>query len=340
MTGRRTPSAIAQTARRSPSDALGNPASITSTPSVSSWRARRSFSSAVIELPGACSPSRKVVSKMMTSLPMGGSRAPCLAWMVKKSRGPSRVRGAHCVLLVSLAAHVLVWRAPQTLSCPNAQQDQDQKQDQRELHHESMSLQIGTVPLRCDRTRTIRLGPTTVKAGRLRALPVRVGGSTGSSARKLNQRDLGRRAQAERRPPIARAPAHVQPHRLQPVEPRDERLEQSHQQVERKVLPAVRVPRELQVVPDGAGRERALRLMRQQHTDVALRRSRDRRRRIGGVPGKAAAREVRDPGDDDPTGPPADYLVSVHEGAEAEPLQLAHPPGRVPVVLVVARNEV
>src|SRR5207249_9550796 len=41
---------------------------------------------------------------------------------------------------------------------------------------------------------------------------------------------------------------HVQPHRLQPVESRDERLEQSHQQVERKVLPAVRVPRELQVV--------------------------------------------------------------------------------------------
>src|SRR2546429_2002758 len=61
MTGRRTPSAIARTARRSPSDALGNPASITSTPSVSSWRARRSFSSAVTELPGACSPSRRVV---------------------------------------------------------------------------------------------------------------------------------------------------------------------------------------------------------------------------------------------------------------------------------------
>src|SRR2546430_11709729 len=45
-----------------------------------------------------------------------------------------------------------------------SQQDQDQKQDERELHHESISLQIGTVLLHCDRTRTIRLGPTTVKA--------------------------------------------------------------------------------------------------------------------------------------------------------------------------------
>src|SRR5207249_3736703 len=90
--------------------------------------------------------------------------------------------------------------------------------------------------------------PRPSRPGDCRVLPIRVGGWRGSSPRELNPRDLGRRAQAERRPPIARAPAHVQPHRLQPVESRDERLEQSHQQVERKVLPAVRVPRELQVV--------------------------------------------------------------------------------------------
>jgi hypothetical protein len=42
------------------------PASITSTRSRSSWRAMRSFSSRVIEAPGDCSPSRKVVSKMMS----------------------------------------------------------------------------------------------------------------------------------------------------------------------------------------------------------------------------------------------------------------------------------
>ena len=48
-------------------DAAGNPASMTSTPSVSSCRASRSFSSGDRLLPGACSPSRRVVSKIRTS---------------------------------------------------------------------------------------------------------------------------------------------------------------------------------------------------------------------------------------------------------------------------------
>src|SRR2546426_6487378 len=169
--------------------------------------------------------------------------------------------------------------------------------------------------------------------------PVRVGGPTRSSARKLNQGDLRRRAQAQRRPPVARAAAHVQPHRLQPVESRDKRLEQPHQEVEREVLPTVRVPRELQVVPGGACRKRALRLMRQEHPHVALRRPRDRRRRIGGMSGEAAAREVRDSGEDDPPSSPADQLVPIDECAEAEPLQLAHPAGCIPVVLMVPPDE-
>src|SRR5216117_1931600 len=139
MTGRRTPSAIAQTARRSPSDALGNPASITSTPSVSSWRARRSFSSAVMELPGACSPSRSVVSKMMTSLPMDGSRAAARVHGEKKAAdlvgcaapvsSPSRLASCSSARFA---------RAADRLLSGNAQQDQDQQQDQRELHHEAI----------------------------------------------------------------------------------------------------------------------------------------------------------------------------------------------------------
>src|SRR5712691_1178143 len=40
---------------------------MTSTPSASSWWANRSFSSGVRLLPGACSPSRRVVSKITTS---------------------------------------------------------------------------------------------------------------------------------------------------------------------------------------------------------------------------------------------------------------------------------
>ncbi len=56
--------AIACTASKSPFDDAAKPASMTSTLSRSSWRAMRSFSSLVIEAPGDCSPSRKVVSKM------------------------------------------------------------------------------------------------------------------------------------------------------------------------------------------------------------------------------------------------------------------------------------
>ena len=58
--------AIAFTASKSPLLDAAKPASITSTRRRSSWRAMRSFSSRVIEAPGDCSPSRKVVSKMMT----------------------------------------------------------------------------------------------------------------------------------------------------------------------------------------------------------------------------------------------------------------------------------
>ncbi len=58
--------AISCTASKSPLELAAKPASITSTLSRSSWRAIRSFSSLVIEAPGDCSPSRKVVSKMIS----------------------------------------------------------------------------------------------------------------------------------------------------------------------------------------------------------------------------------------------------------------------------------
>ena len=59
-------SAIDLTASKSPFDDAAKPASMTSTFRRSSWRAMRSFSSRVIEAPGDCSPSRKVVSKMIS----------------------------------------------------------------------------------------------------------------------------------------------------------------------------------------------------------------------------------------------------------------------------------
>ncbi|MDT4885100.1 hypothetical protein FQZ97_1213080 [compost metagenome] len=58
--------AMACTQSKSPLELAAKPASITSTFRRSSWRAMRSFSSLVMEAPGDCSPSRKVVSKMMS----------------------------------------------------------------------------------------------------------------------------------------------------------------------------------------------------------------------------------------------------------------------------------
>ena len=72
------------TAWKSPSDAIGKPASITSTPMASRTSATRSFSSTVIEQPGDCSPSRKVVSKMMTPLGLSGRSS---GWYASRAHG-------------------------------------------------------------------------------------------------------------------------------------------------------------------------------------------------------------------------------------------------------------
>ena len=58
--------AILETASKSPSDAAGKPASITSTPSFSNCVASRIFSAVFMLAPGDCSPSLNVVSKINT----------------------------------------------------------------------------------------------------------------------------------------------------------------------------------------------------------------------------------------------------------------------------------
>src|SRR6056297_1891289 len=62
MVGPRTVRATILTDSKSPSDAAGKPASMTSTTNSASARATRTFSRSVMLQPGACSPSRSVVS--------------------------------------------------------------------------------------------------------------------------------------------------------------------------------------------------------------------------------------------------------------------------------------
>ncbi len=61
-----TSSAMRRTASKSPLEAIGKPASMTSTPISSRILASSSFSSSDMEAPGDCSPSRMVVSNMTT----------------------------------------------------------------------------------------------------------------------------------------------------------------------------------------------------------------------------------------------------------------------------------
>src|SRR5436190_15830059 len=76
MIGPRTSRATRFTDSQSPREAIGKPASMTSTPSSASAFATRSFSGCVMLQPGDCSPSRSVVSKMRTRL----------AWVIFLSR--------------------------------------------------------------------------------------------------------------------------------------------------------------------------------------------------------------------------------------------------------------
>ena len=77
--------AIASTLSKSPTEAIGNPASITSTPNSASAPAMRNFSRKFIEKPGDCSPSRSVVSNMMTR---SSGRTPKLGWLMLMTRDP------------------------------------------------------------------------------------------------------------------------------------------------------------------------------------------------------------------------------------------------------------
>ncbi len=61
-----TTRAIRATDSKSPFEAIGKPASMMSTPRRASCWAISSFSVWFIEAPGACSPSRSVVSKILT----------------------------------------------------------------------------------------------------------------------------------------------------------------------------------------------------------------------------------------------------------------------------------
>ena len=87
ITGPSTVREIASTASKSPGEVIGKPASITSTPSRPSCWAISTFSWVLSEIPGDCSPSRRVVSKMRTWL--AGSMEPMRPKLAQRQSGVS-----------------------------------------------------------------------------------------------------------------------------------------------------------------------------------------------------------------------------------------------------------
>jgi hypothetical protein len=94
--------AMRETASKSPGDAMGKPASQTSTPIAESCSAIFSFSSVVSVAPGDCSPSRSVVSKMISRL--GSNAAKEEAEEEEKEEDNSAARGAARAANVRAAA--------------------------------------------------------------------------------------------------------------------------------------------------------------------------------------------------------------------------------------------
>ena len=133
MTGPSTSRAMAWTASKSPGDAIGKPASMTSTPSRASWCAISSFSAVFSEIPGDCSPSRRVVSKRMTlqsrlqvvEPPTGGTEAKSAGRARTPSVGqstqvPWRAAFSHRMRALLLAVAALFVAAATVSAHPSA----------------------------------------------------------------------------------------------------------------------------------------------------------------------------------------------------------------------------
>src|SRR3954452_25336389 len=101
ITGPCTSRAMACTASKSPGEAIGKPASMMSTPRRASWWAISSFSCLFSEMPGDCSPSRRVVSKTRTrsfsSLTAGSAMSFSVPFVSRPFLLGLRLRGRHAL---------------------------------------------------------------------------------------------------------------------------------------------------------------------------------------------------------------------------------------------------
>src|SRR5436190_13340744 len=108
MIGPCTSRATALTLSQSPREAAGKPASMTSTPSSASARATRSFSGCAMLQPGDCSPSRSVVSKIITRSRDMGSTSRLLAALLQPGHAGPQVLADRFELVIEVRLHEAV----------------------------------------------------------------------------------------------------------------------------------------------------------------------------------------------------------------------------------------
>src|SRR6185312_9139090 len=156
----RSAPAISATAAKSSGEACGKPASRMSTPSASSACAMRNFACRFIEKPGACSPSRRLVSKMRTwsSSAFVAPLAPsaCLGLfmglgLAERKKNPASVAG--CGVSGSLFQVLLfTWTQPSARTSAGNKEYEDEERKQRAAQLQ----QAG------NRQRTVSLGDAVV----------------------------------------------------------------------------------------------------------------------------------------------------------------------------------
>src|SRR5262249_7637239 len=146
----------ALTAAKSPLDDAGNPASITSTRNRSSYRAMRIFSSLVIDAPGLCSPSRKVVSKTIKWSAMSAApQTVAKAFPASNSAGPDTAEG-----MGELSA-----RGAQQQTAEEGGRGRKQPKQAAAHAPDYNGIRIGAQPRICDRHATTTREPSARSGG-------------------------------------------------------------------------------------------------------------------------------------------------------------------------------
>src|SRR6185369_4138453 len=108
MIGPCTSRATAFTLSQSPREAAGKPASMTSTPRSASARATRSFSGCAMLQPGDCSPSRSVVSKIITRSRDMGLPPKLLATLLQPGHAGAQFLADRLQLVIQVGLHETV----------------------------------------------------------------------------------------------------------------------------------------------------------------------------------------------------------------------------------------